>query len=195
MEKVILDLGCGGNKYPGAIGIDVVGPPATAADLICHLGFEQIPVDDSTVDLVIARHFIEHVPHCVWSRGIVGTAESQTVIWERYKPSIFLFDEIWRVLKDRGILYVEIPTAVNALGQITQPAFQDPTHAAYWCPETLNYFCGDYFGFHEVYGHKSRFQKKCPIKLREHNGWLMEFELLAIKDVPDDHPYLLNYEE
>lgn len=192
-KKVILDLGCGGNKYEGSIGIDVVGPPATAADIVCHLGFEEIPMDDNSVDLVIARQFLEHVPHCVWSPGVIGHADGQEITWRRFQPSVFLFNEIYRVLKGRGVLHAELPTTINPLGQATQPAFQDPTHCSYWVPETLNYFAGDYYGFHEVYGHTSRFQRK-SLNFREYNGWLMEFELEAVKDIPDDYPYLLNYD-
>jgi hypothetical protein len=34
-RRRILDVGCGINKYPGAIGIDRV--PGTAADVLCDI--------------------------------------------------------------------------------------------------------------------------------------------------------------
>jgi SAM-dependent methyltransferase len=59
-EKKILDVGCGRNKYPGAIGID--NNPRTDADVIHDLGVVPYPFADDEFDEVISRHVIEHVP-------------------------------------------------------------------------------------------------------------------------------------
>ncbi|MFM8440464.1 MAG: methyltransferase domain-containing protein, partial [Acidobacteriota bacterium] len=56
----ILDVGCGTNKFPGAIGLD--NNPRTAADVIHDLGSTPYPFDDNEFDLVVSRHVIEHVP-------------------------------------------------------------------------------------------------------------------------------------
>ncbi len=56
---LILDVGCGRNKYPGAIGIDV--NPRTAADVICNIDRTPLPFRDSVFDEVRAIHVIEHV--------------------------------------------------------------------------------------------------------------------------------------
>ncbi len=56
----ILDVGCGANKYEGAIGLD--NNPRTAADVIHDLGVVPYPFADDEFDLVISRHVIEHVP-------------------------------------------------------------------------------------------------------------------------------------
>ena len=56
----ILDVGCGQNKYPGAIGID--SNPRTNADVIHDLGVLPYPFPDDEFDLIICRHVIEHVP-------------------------------------------------------------------------------------------------------------------------------------
>jgi predicted SAM-dependent methyltransferase len=55
----ILDVGCGPNKFPGAIGVDM--NPATAADALCHLDRGGLPFRDDSFDQVRAVHVIEHV--------------------------------------------------------------------------------------------------------------------------------------
>jgi SAM-dependent methyltransferase len=59
MEK-ILDVGCGVNKYKGAIGLD--NNPRTAADVIHDLGQVPYPFPDDEFDLVVSNHVAEHVP-------------------------------------------------------------------------------------------------------------------------------------
>jgi SAM-dependent methyltransferase len=55
----VLDIGCGTNKVPGAIGMDV--NPRTAADVIHDLDDLPYPFADDEFDEVIGRHVIEHV--------------------------------------------------------------------------------------------------------------------------------------
>ena len=59
-EKKILDVGCGWNKTPGAIGIDA--NPKTHADVIHDLGSIPYPFPDDEFDEVVCRHVAEHVP-------------------------------------------------------------------------------------------------------------------------------------
>lgn len=179
---MILDLGCGGRlETEDAIGIDIVGPPNTRASIICNLGFEPIPLDDNMCELVVSHHFIEHLPFVVPYR--------EDGVWKRHTPVIYLFNEVYRVLMDRGVFKVTVPLVIN--GPFAQQAgFQDPTHLSFWTPETVRYFSGDYYSFHHVYGHTSRFQLT---KQETSFGWFMRFELTAIKDLPEDYPYLLEY--
>src|SRR6266571_5886204 len=58
--KTILDVGCGWNKTPGAIGID--SNPKSHADIIHDLGVVPYPFPDNQFDEIICRHLIEHVP-------------------------------------------------------------------------------------------------------------------------------------
>jgi SAM-dependent methyltransferase len=55
----ILDVGCGINKYPGAIGID--RNPRTRADLIADLDRFPWPLADNSFGQIRAVHVIEHV--------------------------------------------------------------------------------------------------------------------------------------
>lgn len=56
----ILDVGCGQNKYPGAVGLDY--NPKTHADVLHDLGVAPYPFPDNEFDFVISRHVVEHVP-------------------------------------------------------------------------------------------------------------------------------------
>jgi len=55
----ILDVGCGLNKFPGAIGID--RNPASRADVRCDLDRLPYPFRDGSFDRVRAVHVLEHV--------------------------------------------------------------------------------------------------------------------------------------
>jgi SAM-dependent methyltransferase len=59
----ILDVGCGVNKLPGAIGID--RNAASRADVLCDLDRFPYPFRDSSFDALHAVHVIEHVSDIV----------------------------------------------------------------------------------------------------------------------------------
>ena len=59
-QRKILDVGCGWNKTPGAIGMDA--NPKTHADIIHDLGAIPYPFPDNEFDQVVCRHVAEHVP-------------------------------------------------------------------------------------------------------------------------------------
>jgi SAM-dependent methyltransferase len=61
----ILDVGCGTNKHPGAIGID--RNPMTRADVLCDLDRIPYPFRESEFDEVRAIHVIEHVSDVIAS--------------------------------------------------------------------------------------------------------------------------------
>lgn len=197
---MIVDLGCGGCKR-GDIGIDIVGPPATHADIVCNLGFEDIPLEDDSVDRVVAHHFVEHLPDYAHLPGVKITKDSEGKVTDLrdlkrspWRPHIFLFDEVYRILKNRGTFYIQVPIVTDGSGKVFQQAFQDPQHVSFWTPERLRYFSGDYYGHHDTYQHHSRFQL-ISVSTGCGHGWIwcMEAELMAIKDVPEDTPYQLSY--
>jgi SAM-dependent methyltransferase len=80
----ILDVGCGVNKYPGSIGVDV--NPHTRADVLCNLDHFPYPFRDSSFDGLRATHVIEHVDN------VVRTIE-----------------EFHRLVRDGGTIYIATP--------------------------------------------------------------------------------------
>jgi len=62
-SKRILDVGCGQNKFPGAIGID--SNPRSHADVLHDLGKFPYPFGDNEFETIICRHVIEHVPDVI----------------------------------------------------------------------------------------------------------------------------------
>ncbi len=59
LPRRVLDVGCGVNKHPGAIGID--RNPNTRADVVCDLDHRVYPFRDSVFDEARAIHVVEHV--------------------------------------------------------------------------------------------------------------------------------------
>lgn len=56
----ILDVGCGVNKFEGAVGLDYNAD--TDADVIHDLGQFPYPFPDNEFDKIVSYHVIEHVP-------------------------------------------------------------------------------------------------------------------------------------
>ena len=79
-----LDVGCGRNKRPGAIGLD--SNPRTAADVLADIDSAGLPFFDCTFREVALIHVVEHV------QNVVRT-----------------MDEAHRVLVPGGRLLIETP--------------------------------------------------------------------------------------
>ena len=139
---MIVDLGCGLAKR-GDIGIDI--SPLSHADIICNLGFEPIPLDDEYADQVVAHHFVEHLPQYVYYYDN-GQLKLLT-------PVIFLFNEVYRILKPGGSFEIRVP-------EWNHPEmYQDPTHKSIWSKNSFQYFHKDCFGgLSSLYGVTSTFK-------------------------------------
>ena len=59
----LLDIGCGTNKTPGAIGMDKI--PLPGVDIIHDLNAFPYPFADSSFDEIYATHVIEHLDSIV----------------------------------------------------------------------------------------------------------------------------------
>jgi SAM-dependent methyltransferase len=59
-EYLKLDLGCGGNKKPGTIGLDYCAIPGVV-DHVLNLQTDQLPFPDRSVDYVYSAHCLEHL--------------------------------------------------------------------------------------------------------------------------------------
>lgn len=60
---VVIELGCGNSKTPGAIGVDI--NPRTQADIIHNLDQFPYPFSDNYADRIICKDVLEHVEHFV----------------------------------------------------------------------------------------------------------------------------------
>jgi len=82
-KPVKIDIGCGKNKKAGFIGVDI--DPDSDADVIASA--LNLPFDDDSIDEVYSSHLVEHF-----------TPEEAHIF----------FNEIYRVLKKGGKIYLKI---------------------------------------------------------------------------------------
>lgn len=99
-KRVVLDLGCGKNKLPGSIGVDVA--PVEGVDVVADLN-TGLPFKDGTVDAIHCSHILEHVD------DFLG-----------------LMEEIWRVLRPGGRAYIRFPHASSPFHTWKDPTHRRP---------------------------------------------------------------------
>jgi len=134
-----LDIGCG-NELPKDtaeekwIGIDLSSNDKRC--IIRDLG-RGFPFSNNSFDKVRASNVLEHI---------------------KQDDYIFVWNEIYRVLKSDGIFEIEVP-------RWNKPAsVQDPTHVRFFCLESFQYFCDNgsgktaFNGLSEGYGVKTLFK-------------------------------------
>lgn len=83
-----IDLGCGGSKREGFVGLDSVNGPGV--DHVLDLTRDRFPFDDATVDHVFSSHFLEHIG-----------------------PPNHIFQEIARVCRDGATIEIWTPYAFS----------------------------------------------------------------------------------
>lgn len=120
-----LDIGCGANKQPGFVGIDIRAEKGV--DIVHNLEETPWPLPDKSVSLAVASHVLEHI-----------------------NPHNFVFvnvmNEIWRILKPGGRFVFVVPYAGSA------GFWQDPTHCNGITEATLSYFDPlDKSGLYHIY--------------------------------------------
>src|SRR5680860_1028487 len=98
MERIIINLGCGKTRIPNSVGVDRV-KIEDYVDIVHDLDVEPYPFIDDFADEVHFYHVLEHL----------------------HEP-IKKMEEIFRILKPNGILYMRVPH-FSSMG-----AFTDPTH-------------------------------------------------------------------
>lgn len=106
-----LDIGCGGNKQPGFLGMDRRDLPGV--DLVHDLEVTPYPLDDECCITIVGSHIIEHI-----------------------KPWLMfdVMNELWRIMKPGGRLALSMPYAGSA------GYWQDPTHCNGCNENTWRYF-------------------------------------------------------
>lgn len=103
-----LDMGAAHNKPPGYLGVDIYEGPDV--DIVADVT-GGIPLPDSSVGVIRAVDFLEHVP-----------------------DKIAMFNELYRVLAHGGLLLSLTPSTDG------RGAWQDPTHVAFYNENSFWYF-------------------------------------------------------
>ena len=81
---VVLDLGCGARKVPGAFGIDIAAMPGV--DLVHDLRTTPSPVPESCADAIYLNHLLEH-----------------------FEDPLLILEEVWRMARPGGRVYIRTP--------------------------------------------------------------------------------------
>jgi len=148
----MVDLGAGFDKPEGYQGLDLRN-----ADIIADAR-EGLPFEDSSVGLIRAHDFLEHLP-----------------------DKVGIMNEIYRVLVPGGWLFSLTPSTDG------RGAFQDPTHVSYWNQNSFWYVTKAGYAKY-VPDIKCRFQTRrlrtyYPMKWQEDNLIsYVQADLVAIKD-------------
>jgi SAM-dependent methyltransferase len=82
---IVVDLGCGGRKRPGAVGLDIAR--IEGVDVLADVT-RTLPFRDSSVDEVYASHLVEHVDDLMAFMG-----------------------EVWRISKPDALVQFRFPHA------------------------------------------------------------------------------------
>ena len=83
-QPVILDLGCGARKVPGAFGIDIVALPGV--DLVHDLEATPYPMPESCADAIHLNHVLEH-----------------------FGDPLRILEEVWRLARPGGRVFIRTP--------------------------------------------------------------------------------------
>ena len=154
-----LNLGCGDDILDGFINID---KEFSAEDHMKHRGKLWVcnleaawPPLDGTVDYVLAKDIIEHLP-----------------------DKIHTMNEAHRILKNGGIFEIHVPTT-DGTG-----AFQDPTHVSFWNRRSFLYYeHGNIYRdrFAKSYGVKAAFKVVSESVMETMDGPRLTIILEAVK--------------
>lgn len=160
-----LDIGCGANKNPGFVGIDILTLPGV--DIVHDLETFPWPLPDECAIIATASHVLEHInPH----KGVF----------------IKFMNEIWRVMKPHAQFAFVVPHGESP-GYI-----QDPTHCNMLNETTMHYFDPDPEGA-GLHGQLYGFYRPKPWKIvKQYFSYQGNLEVLLEKR-PMDKTYLGNF--
>jgi SAM-dependent methyltransferase len=108
---MILDLGCGTAKVPGAIGVDNATVPGV--DVVHDLMLFPYPFEDASATEIYLNHVIEHFVLADYQR---------------------IFHEAHRILKPGGVLHIRVPHVFSIA------AWVDPTHKSAFTFQTAQFW-------------------------------------------------------
>lgn len=105
-----LDIGCGGNKQPGFVGIDV--RPLPGVDIVHDVTTYPWPLPEGCVLMAFASHLVEHIPP--HNFGFIN-----------------FMNEVWRVMKPGGEFAIATPHG-SSQGYLQDPTHCNPCNEATW---------------------------------------------------------------
>lgn len=152
-DLLMLDLGAAHDSPLGYTGIDLHDAP------VIHNLQEGLPYDDSSVGVVRAYDFLEHIPS---------------------SKVVHLMNEIHRVLVPGGWLLASVPSTDG------RGAFQAPDHVSFWNENSFWYYTDPKYAKY-VLGLTARFQTSrvltwFPSKFHKaHNISYVDAQLIAVK--------------
>ena len=118
----LLDLGAAHNPHPGYRSVDLEG-----ASINCDVR-DGLPLADSSVGVIRAVDFMEHINPCRDSTCDHGESPGSK------RCVVGMMNEFHRVLAPGGWLFVRSPSSDG------RGAFQDPTHVSFWNPNSFWYY-------------------------------------------------------
>lgn len=175
---MIIDLGCGSSKRPGAVGVDA--NVATRPDVVHDLDSRPFPFETSAADAVWMDNVLEHL------MDVVATLE-----------------EVHRILRPGGLAYIYVPyfrshyAAVDPTHRhqftVGSMAYVDRSHP--WFEryryssagfDVLRVSLNDRFPKRGVRGVVAALANRCPDAYERHFSWLypldeLGFVLRAVK--------------
>ena len=110
-KGIKLDIGCGPRKQEGFLGMDRAA--LKGVDIVWDAEKTPYPLPDNICTHIVLSHVVEHF--C--PRNIIN-----------------IMDEIWRIMKVNGKLFIVSPYAGS------KGFWQDPTHTHSWNEASLYYF-------------------------------------------------------
>jgi SAM-dependent methyltransferase len=143
-QSIRLDIGCGDNKMPGFVGIDILDLPSV--DIVWNIERTPWPLPAECASQAICSHLLEHLNPTAGDARLGGLVEllvDKKLITQNEADDymglpgsgfINVMNEIWRVLKPGAQFAFVVPYA-------TSPGFaQDPTHINMINQTTMMYF-------------------------------------------------------
>lgn len=141
-----LDIGCGGSKQKGFVGMDI--RPLPGVDIVHDLEKFPWPIPTEAASFAMSSHVIEHINpgrtdprltglvQLLLAKKAITQKEIEKFIGEPDPGNVFLrfMDEVWRVLKPESQFASSLPYGGS------QGFMQDPTHINQRNKDTWCYF-------------------------------------------------------
>ena len=121
-SHIVLDLGCGSRKKPGAIGVDIARIPQV--DIVADV-LRPLPFRSDSVDGIYASHLVEHIDN-------LGA----------------FMNEVWRICKPGALVQIRFPHGTTPFGIWRDPTHKRGIFLDTFDYFDPNTFDGRMFGYY-----------------------------------------------